>query len=60
MDILRKELNEIYRSQRLDKECLDQVELVRAIDQASNFVITSKGCSVVTDAADESYMIPIL
>lgn len=51
MDILRKELNEIYLSQHLDEEILDSVQLREVIREAQTFARLTHGCAVITDAA---------
>ncbi len=53
MDILRKELNEIYRSQHLDRERLDSgiIERFRNIVEAMANI--NNGCCVITDAASD-------
>lgn len=51
MDILRKELNEIYYSQGLENEKLNFQEITRCRKLAENFVSISNGCAVITDAS---------
>lgn len=57
MDILRKELNEIYSGQRLDEEHLDAgvSESYRGV--LSQMAVLSGGCYVVTDAARDRCMV---
>ncbi len=53
MDILRRELNEIYCQQELGKECLSERKLSELLVKAKNFSELS-GCSVVvTDIAND-------
>lgn len=57
MDVLRKELNQIYSSQNLEKETLnyDDVERYKAV--AESLVCATNACSVITDAAcDTCYL----
>lgn len=57
MDILRKELNEIYSAQRLDLEHLPADDLMRIRDMASVVAAVGKGCAVITDAScDHCYI----
>ena len=57
MDVLRKELSEIYESQALDSECLEIKEIERCCKLAEAMVSFSNGCVVITDASrDCSYM----
>lgn len=59
MDILRKELNAIYASQRLDQEHLSHDEIDAARQLAEAVVKIDRGCAVVTDAAsDHCYVYP--
>lgn len=51
MDILRKELNEIYAAQHLEWETLDAECVARAKNDAESLVKISGACAVVTDAA---------
>lgn len=51
MDILRKELNGIYASQRLGLERLPSALLDVALAQAETLARVGGGCSVITDAA---------
>lgn len=53
MDILRKELEEIYTSQALWNEILPNAPLEKAKTCASNMVEISKGCAVVTDISSD-------
>lgn len=57
MDILRKELNGIYESQRPGTEIPDEMEIGRCKTLAENFVAIFNGCAVITDAwADHSFL----
>lgn len=51
MDILRKELNQIYSSQQLHTEVLDQEEVERCRRLAVALTEISNACAVITDAA---------
>lgn len=51
MDILRKELSEIYEAQRLENEWLDRRLTDRCRRLAEDFVAVSDGCAVITDAS---------
>lgn len=51
MDILRKELDEIYAAQHLKSETLDAECVAQAKKDAENLVRISGACAVVTDAA---------
>ncbi len=53
MDILRKELNQIYAAQHLDYETLDPAEVERARGVASVIAESDGGISVVTDASSD-------
>ncbi len=58
MDILRKELDAIYASQRLGEETLDARTLTEAIGRIKVFTSVSDCCCVITDAsADRCYII---
>lgn len=54
MDILRKELNNIYSSQQLDKEVLDYGDLELCKTEATTLVSINNACAVITDAASDS------
>lgn len=57
MDILRKELNEIYASQGLHSETLPEVMVAEARHMAENLVRVTDGCAVITDAScDRCYV----
>lgn len=57
MDILRKELNEIYRAQHLEKERLDFSTVDEARHTAASMAETLGGCTVITDAScDKCYI----
>lgn len=57
MDILRKELNEIYESQQLGKEILKSIEIERCKMLAESFISIANGCAVITDAScDRCYL----
>lgn len=51
MDILRKELNAIYASQRLEDERLDAAETARCHGLAESLVRINNACAVITDAS---------
>lgn len=54
MDILRKELNEIYQSQHLENEHLDSALLEACKGRVSALVGLNNACAVITDAASDS------
>ena len=57
MDILSKELNLIYHSQRLQDEILSAREVERCKMLAEGASFCSKGCTVITDAScDRCYL----
>lgn len=57
MDILRKELNSLYLSQRLQDEQLTRQEVERCNSVAQSMVTYTEGCSVITDAScDRCYI----
>ena len=57
MDILRKELNEVYASQGLQSETLPQAWVAEARLMADNLVRVTDGCAVITDAScDRCYI----
>lgn len=57
MDILRKELNEVYSSQGLQFETLPEEEVSEIRDMAANLVKVTDGCAVITDAScDRCYI----
>lgn len=57
MDILRRELNEIYESQQLHEEALPREAVAAAREIAECLVRVSNGCAVITDAAcDRCYV----
>lgn len=57
MDILRKELNEVYASQGLKFETLPERVLSEARNMAANLVKVTDGCAVITDAScDRCYV----
>ncbi len=57
MDILRKELNEVYASQGLQSEALPQAWVAEARLMADNLVRVTDGCAVITDAScDRCYV----
>lgn len=51
MDVLRKELNQIYYSQHLENEFLDVDEVERCKTMAANVAAITNACCVITDAA---------
>lgn len=51
MDILRKELNQIYLSQALDRETLDPQEIATCRHIAESVARVSNACCVITDAS---------
>lgn len=51
MDILRRELDEIYRAQALDPANLPYERLAQALNLGSSLVKVNDGCAVITDAA---------
>lgn len=53
MDILRKELNEIYRSQHLDEEQLNINEIERSRILINDFVSIRESCAIITDASSD-------
>lgn len=57
MDILRKELNEIYTSQHLEEETLPQANILNVKLMAEAVATAGNGCAVVTDAScDHCYI----
>ena len=59
MDVLRKELNDIYVAQGLRYETLSQVAVQEAVRLAADYAQISGCCVVVTDmAADRSFFLP--
>lgn len=50
MDILRKELNQIYSDQHLQDEALDMSKIEVAKGLAETLSVTTGGCAVITDA----------
>lgn len=57
MDILRKELNEVYASQGLEAETLPEAEVKEARSMADGIVRVTDGCAVITDAScDRCYI----
>lgn len=57
MDVLRKELNEIYAEQHLDNEILDNAEIGNYARTLRNMSLIDNSCSVITDiACDKSYL----
>lgn len=57
MDIYRKELEEIYKSQHLWEEKLDSIVLKSAKDAARTISMVGRGCCVITDAScDHCYI----
>lgn len=57
MDILRKELNDIYQSQNLNNEILNHKEINRCRNIAENLIHITNGCAVITDAScDHCYI----
>ena len=59
MDILQRELNEVYARQRLEEEALDAEVVEDAVAYAKIIAKTTGICCVVTDiAADCSYFAP--
>lgn len=54
MDILRKELNQVYASQNLGAERLDRGELERCKALAENLVAVTDGAAVITDVSNDS------
>lgn len=57
MDILRKELNQIYSEQLLDVESLDASEVDAAKGIAKTLSDTTGGCAVITDASSDQCFI---
>lgn len=51
MDVLRKELNQIYSSQHLETEFLDADEVERCKTMVANMASITNACCVITDAA---------
>ncbi len=59
MDVLRRELNEVYRRQRLHEQELLEVALMRALGLAeAHAEVSGKACVVTDMAADRSYFFP--
>lgn len=58
MDILRKELNEIYAGQNLGSEILDGNVLMRTLAKIKSYTEVNNACCVITDASsDKCYII---
>lgn len=53
MDVLRKELEQIYVSQHLDEEILDVMEIEARKKIAESVVTVTNACCVITDAAHD-------
>lgn len=53
MDVLRKELEQVYVSQHLDEEILDVMEIEACKKIAENIVTVTNACCVITDAAHD-------
>ena len=53
MDILRKELNAIYASQRLEEEVLDDCVVEQCRVAVRRMAEITGGCCVITDAASD-------
>ncbi|MDE5880594.1 MAG: LuxR C-terminal-related transcriptional regulator [Muribaculaceae bacterium] len=59
MDVLRKELTQIYTSQHLEQETLSEAELEADKGTIQSLVEVSKDCAVITDASnDSSFLFP--
>lgn len=59
MDVLRKELNEVYESQHLYMERLSENDVRECIDKAKTYAELSGCCVVITDTAlDRSFFLP--
>lgn len=59
MDILRKELNDIYAAQHLETEILDSETLAAATKRAEALAEATGACEVITDAScDRCYIFP--
>lgn len=54
MDILRKELNEIYVSQHLEDEILTPTDVDRCLTLGESAMTIGDGCAVITDAASDN------
>lgn len=57
MDILRKELNNIYASQQLEYEQLDSSVLLRCKEQVNTMTAIDNSCYVITDASADTCFI---
>ncbi|MGN1245717.1 MAG: response regulator transcription factor [Muribaculaceae bacterium] len=57
MDILRKELNQIYASQHLELESLDYAQLDDCRLIASGLTAATEACAVITDSAADSCLL---
>ena len=57
MDVLRKELNEIYEAQDLKKTWLDKNRLEKIKIAARHYADITQGCSVLTDASNDTCFI---
>ena len=53
MDVLRKELNQIYSSQHLENEVLDAAEVEACKAVAAHLAEVTNACCVITDAAHD-------
>lgn len=59
MDVLRKELTQIYISQKLERETLPETELEADKRTVQSLVKISKVCAIITDASnDSSFLFP--
>ena len=57
MDVFRKELDQIYSLQNLDKETLDSAEIEKCKGMVENMTSVTNACYVITDAAcDHCYL----
>lgn len=57
MDVLRKELNSIYKRQELDSEQLDMSEMRQCAAMAATCVTLDDDCRVITDASADRCII---
>lgn len=59
MDILRKELEAFYLSQKLSDETLDAAQIPAAAERARSLADVIGGCAVVTDAASDRCLVHV-
>lgn len=59
MDVLRKELNNIYAGQHLERETLPSEDIEHAIKRTDTMVSVNHACAVITDiSCNRSFLFP--